>query len=71
LTFDWHEAKAAANLRNHGVSFELASTVFRDPFAIERVDDRHDYGEQRFVIVGRAEGDVMQNEQDDYYRQNA
>ena len=39
----------------HGVSFELATTVFRDPFAIDRIDDRADYGENRFVIIGAAE----------------
>ena len=54
LEFEWHEAKAATNLRAHGVSFELATTVFGDPFAIERLDDRKHYGEQRFVIIGRA-----------------
>lgn len=64
LEFEWHEAKAEPNLRAHGVSFELAKKVFRDSFAIERLDDREDYGEERFVIVGLAE-------QDDYFRQNA
>jgi uncharacterized DUF497 family protein len=49
LEFEWHDAKAAANVRAHGVSFELAKTVFRDPFAIERLDDRADYGEERLV----------------------
>jgi putative transcriptional regulator len=41
------------------VSFGLAKTVFKDPFAIELVDDREDYGEERFVIVGMAEGHVL------------
>jgi uncharacterized DUF497 family protein len=59
LEFEWHEAKAEANLRSHGVSFELACTIFRDPFAIERMDDREDYGEDRFVIIGMAEGSLM------------
>jgi uncharacterized protein len=59
LEFDWHGAKAEANLQAHGVSFELAKTVFKDPFAIERVDDREDYGEERFVIIGMAEGHVL------------
>ena len=48
-----------ANLRAHGVSFALASTVFKDPFAIELVDDREDYGEERLVIIGMAEGRVL------------
>jgi len=29
--FEWDEIKAAANARKHGVTFEVASTVFRDP----------------------------------------
>jgi uncharacterized DUF497 family protein len=59
LEFEWHEAKAEANLRAHGVSFEFATKVFRDAFAIERLDEREDYGEERFVIVGMAEEDVL------------
>ena len=59
MEFEWNAAKAKANWNTHGVRFELAKTVFRDPFAIERIDDREDYGEQRFVIVGIAEGQVL------------
>jgi uncharacterized DUF497 family protein len=59
LEFEWHAAKAEANIRAHGVSFELATTVFRDPFAVELLDDREDYGEERFVIVGMAEGHIL------------
>jgi uncharacterized protein len=51
--------KAEANLCAHGVSFDLAKTVFKDPFAIERRDDREDYGEERFVIIGMAEGNLL------------
>lgn len=53
--FEWADAKARDNLAKHGVSFEAASRVFLDPFAIERVDDRYEYGEERFVIVGMVE----------------
>ena len=59
LEFEWHDAKAEANLQAHGVSFDLAKTVFRDPFAVERLDDREDYGEERFVIIGMAQGNVV------------
>jgi len=41
------------------VSFDLAKTVFKDPFAIERLDDRENYGEERFVIIGMAAGDIL------------
>jgi len=59
LEFEWDDAKAEANWQAHGVSFELAKTVFKDPFAIERLDDREDYGEERFVIIGMAEGNAL------------
>jgi uncharacterized DUF497 family protein len=59
LEFEWHDAKAEANLQAHGVSFDVAKTVFKDPFAIERLDDREDYGEARFVLIGMAEGNVV------------
>ena len=55
----WNEKKAKANLRRHGVSFELATSAFRDPFAIELVDDREDYGEQRLVVIGMADGPLL------------
>jgi len=37
----------------------LRECGFKDAFAVERLDDREDYGEQRFVIIGRAKGDVV------------
>jgi uncharacterized DUF497 family protein len=59
VQWEWHDAKAEANLQAHGVSFELATTVFKDPFAVERLDDREDYGEERFIIIGMAEGQIV------------
>jgi len=59
LEFEWDKAKAKANFRRHGVSFDLAKTVFKDPFAIERLDDREQYDEERFVIIGVAEGKIV------------
>jgi uncharacterized DUF497 family protein len=31
--FEWDDTKAAENYAKHGVSFELAAKVFRDPLA--------------------------------------
>jgi uncharacterized DUF497 family protein len=59
LEFEWNDAKAGINVLSHGVSFELAKTVFKDPFAIERVDDRNDDGEERFILIGMAEGNAL------------
>jgi uncharacterized DUF497 family protein len=57
--FEWDAAKAAANFAAHGVSFEAAKPVFDDPFAIERLDVRRNYGEERFNIIGMVEGRVL------------
>lgn len=59
MEFEWDPVKANANYRLHGVTFELAQTVFRDAFAVERQDDREDYGEERFIIIGMAAGQVI------------
>lgn len=34
MRFEWDPKKAAENLRKRRISFEEASTVFGDPFAI-------------------------------------
>ncbi len=47
----WDEAKRISNLRTHGLDFADAEEVFRGPVA-ERVDVRHDYGEERLVGAG-------------------
>jgi uncharacterized protein len=57
--FEWDDAKAAQNYAKHGVTFEAARDVFKDPFAIEQIDDRHDYGEERWTILGVARGRVL------------
>jgi uncharacterized DUF497 family protein len=57
--FEWDDAKAAANLANHGVSFDQARDAFDDPFAIDFVDDREDYGEQRLILFGMLENRLL------------
>ncbi len=54
--FEWDEEKAATNQRTHGIAFHEAVAAFRDPFAVERVDDREDYGEERINLVGICAG---------------
>ena len=42
LKFGWDKSKASGNYAKHGVSFNLAKGVFKDPFAVEFLDDRQD-----------------------------
>lgn len=58
-TFEWDDAKAASNRRRHGVGFAQAVLAFRDPFAIEWIDDRVDYGEERVNLIGRCGGMIV------------
>lgn len=51
MRFQYDPAKAAANLKKHGVSFADAEGVLEDPLAITVVDPDAE-GEQRFITVG-------------------
>ena len=56
IKFDWDPAKAASNLRKHGVSFEEAQTVFYDEFAVQFFDEPHSSEEDRFLMLGMSSG---------------
>jgi uncharacterized DUF497 family protein len=54
LTFEWDHNKAAINLKNHGVSFDEASTVFDDVLACIFDDEDHSQDEHRETIIGHS-----------------
>jgi hypothetical protein len=51
--FEWDEAKARSNLEKHGVSFLTGAAIFSNE-RLERIDDREDYGEIRWIALGRV-----------------
>jgi uncharacterized protein len=58
--FEWDERKAARNESLHdGVSFKEAKGVFCDPDPLERLDDRADYGEERYIRIAMAGEKVL------------
>jgi uncharacterized DUF497 family protein len=57
--FEWDDLKAIDSYAKHGVSFEAGREAFKDPFAIERLDDREAYGEERYVLIGMVEQRLM------------
>jgi uncharacterized DUF497 family protein len=57
--FEWDEAKARLNIRNHGLSFEVVREAFDDFYAYEWADEREDYGEERFNITGMVRGRLI------------
>jgi uncharacterized DUF497 family protein len=52
--FEWDAQKAAENLRNHGVTFDEAVTVFADPLANIFDDPDHSSDERRELIIGHS-----------------
>jgi hypothetical protein len=52
LQFEWDPAKATENLAKHGISFQEAATVFRDPLSATGADPDHSIGEERFITFG-------------------
>ena len=56
--YEWDETKSQENLSKHGLSFDDAETVFSGP-CVTFEDTRFDYGEPRFITIGRLEGHVV------------
>ena len=51
--FEWDDHKNSINIEKHGVDFEDAKGIF-DGFTIEYEDNRHDYGEKRYIALGEV-----------------
>jgi len=52
VKFEWHPAKADANIKKHGISFEEAKSVFYDELAIQFYQNDNEEGEDRFLLLG-------------------
>jgi len=57
--FEWDATKATSNQRKHGVSFDLAATVFRDPLMISIPDEESSEFEERWITIGQAENSKL------------
>ncbi|EDN66122.1 protein containing DUF497 [Beggiatoa sp. PS] len=53
IKFEWDSTKESKNIKKHGISFEEASSVFYDDFAVQFYDDSHsELEEDRFLMLG-------------------
>ena len=59
IVFEWDDEKASDNWRNHGVTFPHAAKAFRDPFLVEWIDERVNYGEERINLLGMGDGTLL------------
>lgn len=51
--FEWDPFKARVNYNKHGVDFERATDVFRDPLALTILDEEHGGSEARWISLGK------------------
>lgn len=54
LVFEWDSNKAKKNIKNHNVSFDEASTSFKDTLSLTIYDPLHSDEEDRFVLIGNS-----------------
>jgi uncharacterized protein len=54
VTVEWDPKKARQNLRKHKISFEEATTVFRDTLSSTIEDPLHSESEERLVTIGAS-----------------
>ena len=50
--FEWDTAKALANAKKHGVTFDQAATVFLDALTLTVFDAAHSQHEERWFTLG-------------------
>jgi hypothetical protein len=50
----WDPAKALLNEQKHGINFEEAATVFRDPLLLVQPDVEHSQVEERWIALGMS-----------------
>jgi uncharacterized DUF497 family protein len=54
VVYEWDAAKARANIRKHGLSFDEAATVFLDQLALTFPDPYHSDDEVREITIGHT-----------------
>ena len=53
MEFEWDENKNKSNKKKHGIDFIDAKEIFKDENRSNSVDDRVEYGEKRWITVGK------------------
>jgi len=54
MRFSWDPRKDRLNQRDHGITFQEATTVFGDSLAVTVSDPDHSIGEERFITIGQS-----------------
>ena len=54
MRFSWDLSKDLLNQRDHGITFQEATTVFGDSLAVTVSDPDHSVGEERLITIGQS-----------------
>ena len=54
MIYEWDPKKADENLKRHKISFDEATSVFADPFALTFDDPEHSVDQQRYITIGSS-----------------
>ena len=54
MKFEWDKRKHQTNIEKHGLDFADAYKLFQSPMLV-KLDDREDYGEERWIGIGLME----------------
>jgi len=52
LLFEWDPQKAESNFKKHSITFDEASSVFKDTLSLTIDDPLHSRDEERLVLIG-------------------
>ena len=59
MKFEWDPKKEEINIQKHGITFEQASYVFADPYALNKYDEEHSEDEDRWLLLGKSMNEVI------------
>jgi len=59
MRFEWDKNKEKINIQKHGVTFEQASYVFADQYALNKFDDEHSEDEDRSALLGKSLNETL------------
>ena len=60
MRFEWDKQKAAINFKKHKINFEMAITVFDDPYALIAPDEKlSTIKEKREWIIGESDNGIL------------
>lgn len=59
MKFEWDTQKSETCFQTRGFDFAYAARAFLDPDRSVREDDRYDYEESRYVVMGKIESHLF------------